>query len=109
MSSSIEKEKGSLPSSNPSPTPAPKSQRRKNKNVWIGVVIICVLVFRATYLRFWHATDKAPRIPSNNCPQADVLIPEKNGEIWTELKEKIGSAAFRQTAIDWLAGAIRIP
>ena len=108
MSSSIEKkEKGILPSSNPSPTPAPKSQQRKNKNVWI--ILICFLVFRATYSHFWHATDKAPWSPSNNCPQADVLIPEKNGEIWTEVNDKIGSAAFKQTAIDWLAGAVRIP
>ena len=112
MSSSIEKkEKGILPSSNPSPTPTPKTHQRKNKNVWIAVVIFCCFVFRATvtYLNFWRATDKAPQTPSNNCPQADVLIPEKNGEIWTELNEKMGSAAFKQTAIDWLAGVVRIP
>jgi Gly-Xaa carboxypeptidase len=107
---SIEKkEKGILPSSNPSPTPAPKSQQRKNKNEWIAVVMICFLVSRTIYLHFWHATDNAPRTPSNNCPQADALIPEKNGEIWIELNDKIGSAAFKQTAIDWLAGAVRIP
>ena len=109
MSSSIEKEKGILPSSNPSPNPAPKCQRQKNKHIWIGVVIYCFIVFRATYLHFWHATDKAPGTPSNNCPQSDVLTPEENGEIWTELNEKIGSAAFKQNAIDWLAGAVRIP
>ena len=107
-SSSIEKKGDSvLPSSNPSPTPAPKLQQRKN--VWIQVAIICFIVFRSTYLYFWHATDKASWTPSNNCPQADVLIPEKNGEIWSELNDKIGSAAFKQTAIDWLTGAVRIP
>jgi Gly-Xaa carboxypeptidase len=103
-----EKENSILPSSTPSSTPPPKSHQRKNKNVWVEVVIICFLVFRATY-HFWNATDKTPRTPSDNCPQADVLIPEKNGEIWTELNNKIGSAAFKQTAIDWLAGAVRIP
>ena len=108
MSSSMEKkEKGILPSSNPSSTPPSKSHQRKNKNFWIGVVIICFLVFRAYHV--WNATGKTPRTPSDNCPQADVLIPEKNGEIWTELNDKIGSAAFKQTAIDWLAGAVRIP
>lgn len=106
MSSSIKKEKGILPSSNLSPTPAPtKSQRRKHI-VWVQVAIICFIVFRSTYLYFCHATDKGP---SNNCPQADVLMPEKNGEIWTKLNDRIGSATFKQTAIDWLAGAIRIP
>lgn len=110
MSSSIEKRgNGILPSSNPSPTLAPKSQQRKNNFFGIGAVIICFLVFRATYLHFWHATDKAPRTPSNYCPQANVLIPKKNGEIWTELNDRIDSAAFKQTAIDWLAGAVRIP
>ena len=101
MFSSIEKEKGILPSSNPSPNPAPKSQRQKNKHIWIGVAIFCFIVFRATtYLHIWHAADKAPGTPSNNCPQADVLTPEENGEIWTELNEKIGSAAFKQNAIE---------
>ena len=111
MSSSIaKKEKAIVPSSNPSPNPVPKSQRQKSKRIWIGVVIFCFIVFRVTtYLHFWHATDKAFGTPSNNCPQANVLTPEENGKIWTELNEKIGSAAFKQIAIDWLAGAVRIP
>jgi Gly-Xaa carboxypeptidase len=104
MSLSIEKkEEDILPSSISSPTPLPK---HKNK-IW--VVIICFIVFRSTYLHFWHPTDKSPWTPSNNCPQADILIPEKNGKIWTEQNVKIGSAAFEKIAIDWLAGAIRIP
>jgi Gly-Xaa carboxypeptidase len=105
MSSSTKKKEGAiLPSSSPSPIPLPK---RKN-GIW--VVIICfIIIFRSTYLHFWHPTDKSSWTPSNNCPQADILIPEKNGQVWSELNVKIGSAAFKQTAIDWLAGAVQIP
>ena len=101
MSSSTKTKEGAiLPSSSPSPIPLPK---RKN-GIW--AVIICFIIFRSTYLHFWH---KSSWTPSNNCPQADILIPEKNGQVWSELNVKIGSAAFKQTAIDWLAGAVRIP
>jgi len=102
--SSIEKKKeGILPSSNPSPTPTPGSQQRNNK-VWL--VVICFLVSQLPFLHFWYPFDQSS---SNTCPQAGVLIPEKNAKVWTELNDKIGSGAFKKTAIDWLAGAIRIP
>ena len=43
------------------------------------------------------------------CPQADVLTPTKNADIWTALNDKIGTPAFKTSAIDWLAGAVRVP
>ena len=94
------REGGVFPSSDPSRTPHLK---HRNK-IWL--VIVCFIIFRSTYLHLWHPTDT---FSGNICPQADVLIPEKNGQVWTELNVKIGSAAFKQTAIDWLAGAVQIP
>lgn len=106
MSSSIEKKENIVQSSNLSdPTQSPKSQR--HNKLWL--VLVCFIVFRSVYIHLWNPTHKLSRTPSNNCPQADILIPEKNGKFWSELNVKIGSAAFKQTAIDWLAGAVRIP
>lgn len=113
---SLSKKEGILPSSNPSPTPVPSSKQRSK--VWLKLVV-CLFVSRFAVLHFWHlASDQfgfisfwnlSNRSPPNNCPQAGALIPEKNGKVWIDLNDKIGSAAFKQTAIDWLAGAIRIP
>jgi len=43
------------------------------------------------------------------CTQADVLTPDKNANLWNELNEKIGTPAFETSAINWLAGAVRVP
>lgn len=75
-----------------------------NNAVW-ALVVLGFIVFRFTFLHDLHPIDQS----SNNCPQAAVLIPAKNGKIWTKLNDKIDSAAFKQTAIDRLAGAVRIP
>lgn len=43
------------------------------------------------------------------CPQADVLTPTKNADVWTALNDKIGTPAFKTSAVDWLSGAVRVP
>ncbi|KIM44930.1 hypothetical protein M413DRAFT_442904 [Hebeloma cylindrosporum] len=48
--------------------------------------------------------DNSPR-----CAQADILTPDKNADIWNEMNEKIGTPAFETSAINWLAGAVRVP
>lgn len=43
------------------------------------------------------------------CPQADELVPEKNGVIWESLQQTYSTEMFKARAIDWLGGAVRIP
>ncbi|KAF5362478.1 hypothetical protein D9756_002470 [Leucocoprinus leucothites] len=43
------------------------------------------------------------------CTQADVLLPEKHGELWTNLSTAIVSDSFKLKAIDWLSRAVQIP
>jgi hypothetical protein len=44
------------------------------------------------------------------CPQTDVLVPEKNIELWNDLTTTIGSLnGFQTKAVDWLAGAVKVP
>ncbi|KAG2066244.1 carboxypeptidase S [Suillus decipiens] len=45
----------------------------------------------------------------NLCPQADELVPKKNGEIWESLQHSYNTEEFKARAIDWLGGAVRIP
>lgn len=43
------------------------------------------------------------------CPQVDALLPEQNSELWKSIGETIGTDAFKVRAVDWLAGAVKIP
>ncbi|KAF9011801.1 carboxypeptidase S [Cyathus striatus] len=43
------------------------------------------------------------------CIQASVLIPEKNTKLWGAVNGKISTEEYKRQAIDWLAGAIKIP
>ena len=73
------------------------------------LILITYLVVRVVYEGYnWVDTsgigDNGPR-----CPQADILTPDKNANLWTELNKKIGTPAFETSAINWLAGAVRVP
>lgn len=43
------------------------------------------------------------------CPQAAELVPKKNEKLWDSLSERFTTDDFEARAIDWLAGAVRIP
>lgn len=43
------------------------------------------------------------------CLQAQEIVPKKNAELWDSLSEQFTTDAFEGRAIDWLAGAVRIP
>ena len=43
------------------------------------------------------------------CPQARALLPEKNAEIWKTMNEKIVTPTFKESAINWLSRAVRVP
>ncbi|KAF8998623.1 carboxypeptidase S [Hymenopellis radicata] len=43
------------------------------------------------------------------CPQVGAVYPEKNAELYNAMSNVIGTEAFKDKAIDWLAGAVRVP
>lgn len=45
---------------------------------------------------------------ANLCPQTDVLIPSTNYDLWTTVGKELSTDAFKDTAIDWLSGAIQV-
>jgi len=73
------------------------------------LILITYLAVRVVYEGYkWvdtsGITENGPR-----CAQADSLAPNKNANIWNALNEKIGTPAFEASAINWLAGAVRVP
>jgi Gly-Xaa carboxypeptidase len=108
MSISNEKE-SILPSTGPRAPRQPILQKLKHdyhsKFLLVLIAYMAVLVYKG-YKRVdtFRIGDNVPR-----CPQADILTPEKNAKLWNELNEKIGTSAFEASAINWLAGAVRVP
>jgi hypothetical protein len=39
----------------------------------------------------------------------DALVPVAHAPLWDTLNAKIGTPAFETSAVDWLAGAVRVP
>ena len=45
----------------------------------------------------------------SRCSQAAPVLPETHRTLWDSLNTKIGEPEFKQAAVDWLAGAVRVP
>ncbi|KIY66589.1 carboxypeptidase S [Cylindrobasidium torrendii FP15055 ss-10] len=43
------------------------------------------------------------------CAQVDALYPTKNTGLWDEVGDIVGTETFKSKAIEWLAGAVRVP
>ncbi|KAG0709347.1 hypothetical protein DFH29DRAFT_1027583 [Suillus ampliporus] len=84
----------------------------KAKAIASKIGLVALAIFASTYII------KTPLngIPTGNlkhgadlCPQADELVPEKNGAIWESIGHTYGTDEFKTRAVDWLGGAVRIP
>ena len=116
MPPSNEKKEGILPSATSLVAPSalrlttlerPKANYHSHRNFFL--ILITCLAVRVVYEGYYWIDafgigDNGPR-----CPQADILTPDKNVNLWTELNKKIGTPAFETSAINWLAGAVRVP
>ncbi|KIY65076.1 carboxypeptidase S [Cylindrobasidium torrendii FP15055 ss-10] len=90
----------------PSP-PATFSPRLHALLILIPGVLLSVLVFfRLVQPLLLHAeTHSSPE----TCPQVNPLYPQNYASVWTTIGNTIDTDAFKQEAVDKLAGAVRIP
>ena len=58
-----------------------------------------------------HRLWSAPVVPAASpvCPQAGVLLPVQHSELWRTVNDQIGTPGFRDLAVNWLSGAVRVP
>ncbi|EAU90337.2 Gly-X carboxypeptidase [Coprinopsis cinerea okayama7 len=55
------------------------------------------------------ALDRSTASMSDVCPQEPVLQPSRYADLWTELSKEISTDGdFREQAVNWLSGAVRI-
>jgi hypothetical protein len=49
------------------------------------------------------------RATAKLCPQSSALYPKHHEEVWTNLGNDFKEKAFKEKAVAWLQGAVRIP
>ncbi|KAI0820814.1 carboxypeptidase S [Trametes gibbosa] len=98
--------------------PEPVSQQLKKtrcvgRTLVKGLVVVfalltCLQSLQVVDLRScW--SDGAADASAELCPQAHAVVPKKNGELWTSLGKAFGTDTFKERAVEWLGGAIRVP
>lgn len=79
----------------------------------LRTALVVLAVFASTYL--WKAPygigpyHSHQEFNADICPQVSELIPKANGALWKTLGDTYETDAFKIRAVDWLAGAVRIP
>jgi len=99
-----DEKEGLLPPVQHPPHPI-RFNRIKRPHIFLFIALGIYLLIRPWYSD-WFALEHSS---APTCPQADELTPKENLDLWKSLNDKISTADFKQSAIDWLGGAVRIP
>ncbi|KAG5636676.1 hypothetical protein H0H81_007206 [Sphagnurus paluster] len=93
------------------PPQAPALPQR-NRHLRKILVAISVVLYSA-YI--WRCTQAIPKLRNQiysttgaQCLQVEVLVPEKNGELWESLSATFRTKDFEAEAVNWLGGAVRV-
>ncbi|KAF7977114.1 hypothetical protein HWV62_4719 [Athelia sp. TMB] len=105
----MEKSEQNLPFA--SPAVSQPTSRRNAKHV--AILPIAALLF-CTFAA-WRSDFQLPSCMGHHkaseqlCPQVQEFVPKKNAKLWDSLSQQFTTNDFEGRAIDWLAGAVRIP
>lgn len=98
--------------------PRPKQCRFRYfmQKVTLSVLLGCVLYHSVDFLapegytaNLGALTGTNTLLKEQSCPQAGVLRPSKNQDLWSDVTHQIASKEFRNQAVGWLSGAVQVP
>lgn len=55
------------------------------------------------------ASNEAGKSAKELCPQTKALVPSKHKELWEMVGASYDSPEFKDKAVEWLGGAVKIP
>ena len=102
----------------PPPVEGTTNRSRVFRRLSIFTALSCILFLSAKYwlpvsgfegCKHLFRAPKYVKHDKNLCPQFDVLTPEKNRLVWEALGNTYGTEEFKLRAVDWLAGAVKVP
>ncbi|KAJ7281786.1 hypothetical protein C8J57DRAFT_82743 [Mycena rebaudengoi] len=101
-----------LPSTGAVLVPQTNSARRRTLRaigVWAFFGFVVFMYLNRLGLRYLDNISHPGNLAATNCPQVDVLVPERDAVLWESIGDLIGTDDFKIKAISWLAGAVRVP
>ncbi|KIL59863.1 hypothetical protein M378DRAFT_1065315 [Amanita muscaria Koide BX008] len=84
-----------------------QAKRPRIRNLLVAICL-AICIFKAVRFVLPETTQYRGE-GKNYCPQSEELTPKKNSKVWTDFTEILGKQAFKERAVDWLAGAVRVP
>lgn len=75
--------------------------------VTVAVAFFTFQAWKHDYVRL--CVSQNMKAAESLCPQVQEITPKKNAKLWDSLSEQFTTHAFEGRAVEWLAGAIRIP
>ncbi|PBK76079.1 carboxypeptidase S [Armillaria solidipes] len=96
------------------PANGAKPKRSQSKLKLLGVVLLSIIwaslsLFRRRGVVHIRGRNDVSLLTSPGCPQVDVLVPEKNANIWKTAGQTIATQEFKLRAASLLGGAVQIP
>jgi hypothetical protein len=84
----------------------PERQRWSWKRILIWSCLAYQVAFHSHSLDFLWDSDASTE---SLCPQVPALYPSKNADLFRNVTELYETEAYKQRAISWLSGSIRVP
>ena|SRR6267154_4459947 len=98
----------------PGPWPPRRTSSSTGRILALRTGLVVLAVFAYTFS--WRApygigphNHNSQQVNADICPQVSELNPKSNGALWKTLDDTYGRDAFKMRAVDWIAGAVRIP
>lgn len=96
------------------PANGAKPKRSQSKLKLLGVVLLSIIwaslfLFRRRGVVHIRGRNDVSLLVSHGCPQVDVVVPEKNANIWKTAGQTIATQEFKLRAASLLSGSIQIP
>jgi hypothetical protein len=99
---------GLLPSKFPvSRPPRVSMNRRVGLLILILTSVLSIFYIQGSWLQ--RTDSNLEDFLSSTCPQTQALIPQKNEKLWETVGGTFGEESFKSQAVEWLAGAVRVP
>ncbi|KAI0924588.1 hypothetical protein AcW2_005436 [Taiwanofungus camphoratus] len=114
MSAFVDEKDALLPSAAPARVHARASTCTNYKSRFPKLLVALISLSTCLYVAhvgvvLWTRMRESDVESAHMCPQASPLVPQKNEELWSSLGETFGTEAFLDRAVNWIAGAVRIP
>ncbi|KAI0766929.1 carboxypeptidase S [Trametes elegans] len=98
-----------LPAYASEPVPQKKGRTLVKGLVIVFALLTCLHSLNVVNLRLCWSEGVVDASAEAQCPQASVVVPEKNSALWKSLGNTFDSDTFKARAIEWLGGAVRVP